>query len=79
MGYISALTYYLLLCSSAGSTTRGHNYKLFLRYLRSNNTFLVKELSQFELTWNATLLILAVLNVSKCLYIITDLSKYVQF
>ena len=32
------------------------------------NTFSVKELSQLGITWNATLLILAVLNASKCLY-----------
>jgi len=32
------------------------------------NSFSVKESSQFGITWNATLLILVVLNASKCLY-----------
>jgi len=55
---------------SSCSTTRGHNYKLFLviRVWIFVNTFSVKELSQLGITWNTTLLILAVLNASKCLY-----------
>jgi len=53
--------------SSCSTTRGGHNYKLFLRYSRLN-TSSVKELSQFGITWNATLLILAILNASKCLY-----------
>ena len=53
---------------SSCSKTRGHSYKLF--YIICAwvfvNTFSVKELSQFGITWNATLLILAILNASKC-------------
>ena len=62
---------------SSCSKTRGHSYKLF--YIICAwvfvNTFSVKELSQFGITWNATLLILAILNASKCHRILRSASS----